>query len=369
MNDNHILSVTGQNEVSEQLLNIYKTKKIPHAFLFEGTSGCGKFRAAAEFAKLLFSKSDKSTEISDLKYLQEPFFKFVIPLPRGKGETSDHSPTEKLKDEDIKLIQEELNSKIINPYHIISIPDANNIKISSIRDVRKCIAMNYSDIKYRFIFFDNAHLMTEDAQNAFLKSLEEPPEGVIFIISTTDKEKLLPTILSRCWLVKFRPLNIDHIVEILVKYFSTDKNYAERVSFFADGSIEKAVYLINNNFDEFLDDVINIIRFSMANLQNTSWEYLSKYIIDNENEYSFLLIDVIKKWLMDVISVKYGKEIVYFVKYPDTIHKFISGYNNVDIFNVIKRIDEITGYFKNNVNLNILWMNIIFELTSLVKRS
>ncbi len=369
MNDNHILSVTGQNEISKQLINILNSNKIPHAFLFEGTSGCGKFFAAAEFAKLIYSKFDNTAEITNFKYLREPFFKFVIPLPRGKGETSDHSPTEKLKDEEIKLIQEEINSKINNPYHIINIPDANNIKINSIRDVRKFISINYSDIKYRFIFFDKAHLMTEDAQNAFLKSLEEPPEGVIFIISTPNKEKLLPTILSRCWLVKFKPLSNDDIANILVKYFSIDNNYAERVCYFADGSIEKAVYLLNNNFDEFLDDVINIIRFSMANLQNTSWEYLSKYIIDNELEYSLLLIDVIKKWLMDVLSVKYGKDIVYFVKYPDTIHKFIRGYNNADIFNVIKRIDEITGYFENNVNLNILWMNIIFELTSLAKRS
>ncbi len=81
--------------------------------------------------------------------LQEPYIKLIIPLPRGKNETDTSSPTEKLSQDEIDLLREQIEIKATNPFHKISIPKANSIKINSIRDIKKFLSMDYNEIGYR----------------------------------------------------------------------------------------------------------------------------------------------------------------------------------------------------------------------------
>lgn len=359
--------IKGQKEAAEQLYKIYKSNKIPHALLFDGLPGCGKFETAVKFGALLNSGSenDKSAKIFQLR---EPYFNIIMPLPRGRGETPDDNPTEKLDSDTLELIQSEMGKKANNPYHTINIPKANNIKINSIRELKKNIAFNYDDIPKRIYYFQDAHLMSEEAQNSFLKSLEEPPEGILFILSTPYKEKLLTTIHSRCWQVNFKPLLQNDIVRVLTDNFSIDKEKAGSVSYFADGSVEKAVKLLELDFEELLNNVINIIRYSLAGKMSVVWELLTPYLKDNPVEFSHLILELIKKWLLDVISDKNSGNIIYFVKYEETVKKFNIRYAEVNIYEEISELDRLDGYLDSNVNLNVLWLNIIFELASIGKR-
>ena len=137
-----------------------------------------------------------------------------MPLPRGKSETDQNDPYEKLSDDEIELINSEFQKKSKNLFYKIQIPRANFIKISSIRDIKKFLSLNYDDVKYRVILVSQAHLMNEESQNALLKNLEEPPDGVIFILCTPYPEKLRETIRSRCWKINFQPLENETIAKI-----------------------------------------------------------------------------------------------------------------------------------------------------------
>jgi DNA polymerase-3 subunit delta' len=213
-------NIPGQKKVKTILNGFLKSSKIPHALLFSGIDGAGKDYHAIKFAQSLASQAtDKihTEKISkQIEQLAEPYIKYIFPLPRGKSETESSSPTEKLSADELDLIREQIALKIINPYHKIVIPKANNIKINSIRDIKKFLTLDYSEITKRFVIISEAHLMNEESQNALLKNLEEPPENVIFILCTSQVSKLRRTITSRCWTINFDPLSEEDVAEILI---------------------------------------------------------------------------------------------------------------------------------------------------------
>jgi DNA polymerase III subunit delta' len=366
---NEIWDIVFEQVKAKEILNsIYLGRRVPHAFLFFGPEGVGKYFTALQFAKLINSTDDESKQ--DLIYkkissLQEPYIKLVLPLPRGKGEGAEDSATEKLSKEIIDLIKEETISKIENPYHRITIENANTIKINSVREIRKYITTTTDEISYKFIIILDAHKMNETAQNALLKSLEEPPEGIVFIFITSDKEKLLPTIQSRCWQVNFEPLTSASVAGILINNFSIDKNLAERVAKFSEGSPLNAMDLINNQFENILERTISILRFSLAKKYHSAYKELSEFFKNNSDQSINILARMIKTWLNDVIKNRHSIFDYYFSEFSETLSKFNSRFGDADINKIFYSIDNLERLQTKNVNLNVVSLNLIFEIASL----
>jgi DNA polymerase-3 subunit delta' len=358
-----------QVKVKEILTRIFDSRRVPHAFLFYGQEGVGKFFTAIQFAKLLNSKHDQSTnEIigKRISALQEPFIKLILPLPRGKSETGDDSSTEKLSNDIIESILEEVGKKRLNPYYRINIENANTIKINSIRDIKKFVNINIDEMEYRFIIISDAHLMNEQAQNALLKNLEEPPEKIIFILITSDKNKLLSTIQSRCWQIQFEPLSNVAIKEILESYFFIKKEIVEKVIPFVEGSPLDAIDLIQNDFEIGLEKTVSFLRYSLAKRYNSAHRELIAFSENNVDNSLKILIILIKKWLNDIIKNKYSvNNGYYFNDYKETLFKFNSKFQNVSISKIFQILESIENYNDRNLNLNVLYLNLIFELASL----
>jgi DNA polymerase-3 subunit delta' len=361
-----------QNNAKEILNNIYKARRVPHAFLFYGPEGVGKYFTALQFAKLIYDESsidNRDSIIKKIGQLQEPYIKLIFSLPRGKGESGDDSSTEKLSKEQLESMYSELSNKVKNPYHKILIENANTIKINSIRDIKKFIDLSYEEIPYRFIFILEADLMNEQAQNALLKNLEEPPEGIIFIITTANKEKMLPTIQSRCWPIYFEPLANHSITDILVKHYNIDELLAEKAAFFSNGSVTKAVYLSNKNFSNLLESTVNFLRYAIGKKYQSAYKELLNIIEDQTEEDYKLAINLLKNWLNDVVRVRHSFDNFYFEDYKDTFTKFNQKFNHSNIENIITNLELLEDYYDRNINLNVLILNIIFELATLSSRN
>ncbi|PKL81886.1 MAG: hypothetical protein CVV24_12980 [Ignavibacteriae bacterium HGW-Ignavibacteriae-3] len=350
------------------LSKIYKERRVPHAFLFSGPDGVGKFFTALQFSKLL-NKSEDSPHLNTIQKkiasLQEPYLKLVLPLPRGKGEGADDTATEKLSKEIIESLNEEIQKKISNPYHRITIENANTIKISSIREITKFIVTSADEINYRFIFILDANLMNDTAQNAILKNLEEPPEGIIFFFITSDKEKLLQTIQSRCWQVNFEYLTVNSIAEILVNYFSIEKELAEKVAPFSEGSPLVALDLINNQFEDILERTISILRYSLAKKYHSAYKEISEFLKNSSDKSIGILSRMIKTWLSDVVKNRYSIPEYYFSEHIDTLSKFNNKFAHADISKIFHSLDNLEILQIRNANLNVISLNLIFEIASL----
>ena len=170
--------VIGQDVVIKILKNAVINNKVGHAYLFSGPRGIGKTTIAKAFAK--------TVNCLDLK---------------------DGISCEKCKN--CKAINETLCPDIIE------IDAASNNGVDEIREIKNKINLVPSELKYKVYIIDEVHMLSIGAFNALLKTLEEPPEHIIFILATTDLQKVPATIISRCQCFEFHRISKENIVERL----------------------------------------------------------------------------------------------------------------------------------------------------------
>jgi DNA polymerase III gamma/tau subunit len=364
-------NVVGHQPVKKRLSKILQSGNIPHAFLFSGEKGVGKFLFALEIVKYLnLQKNISPASLKQIENLRKPYIDYIFPLPTGKNEKSSDSPYDKLDDNQIEEIRAELKKKIENPYHEIKIKKAQDIKISSIRELKKSLSVDKSEIPYNAVIIDNAERMNDKAQNSLLKSLEEPPEGTLFFLLVSDENLILETIKSRAWYVNFSFLKKPELEEILIKYTDYSPELIHKITPFVNGSVTKAEQILEYG-DEIIGMVIDFIRQSVAgNTYSASVAFDSLNELTNNNPE--FVIEMITMWLSDAAKEKItndeNSDEYYFSEDKNTFIRFNKSLPDAEIFSAIKRLNELAGYIKNNVSLKIILMNIIFVLHSLSRR-
>jgi DNA polymerase-3 subunit delta' len=193
-----------------ELTHIIQTKKIPNALLFSGNENTGKKEAAFFFAKGCNCSSNEQFACNHCKSCR-------------KINAKSHP--------DIICIHLKPGKKIIS--------------ISQIREMGLTISSKPNEARFRMVLILTADLMNIQAQNALLKMLEEPPEKTAFILIATKTAFLLPTIISRCRNIRFKPLTDKFIANYLIHTFNTDKQLAHIVSKTADADLQKAILYLN----------------------------------------------------------------------------------------------------------------------------
>jgi len=201
-------SVAGQEHITETLKNAIRNNRIAHAYLFTGPRGVGKTTTARIFAKALNCTNLKNAEPCN-------------------------------ECDNCKDIQ---NSQLLD---IIEIDGASNRGIDEVRTLRESVKYAPTRGKYKIYIIDEVHMLTKESFNAFLKTLEEPPEHTIFIFATTDVHKVPLTIISRCQRFDFRRIQMDTIKETLLQIakaenINIDDKTLTIISKKADGALRDA---------------------------------------------------------------------------------------------------------------------------------
>ena len=205
--------VVGQEHITNTLKNELSKGKAVHAYLFTGTRGTGKTSCAKILAKAVNCLSPENGD---------PCLKCESCLSVENGENTD----------------------------IVEIDAASNNSVDSIRELRDRVAFAPSSSKYRVYIIDEVHMLTISAFNALLKTLEEPPEHVIFILATTEVHKLPATILSRCQRFDFKRIEPDKICG-RIKYVASNEGLnitdgaAALIAAAADGGMRDALSVLD----------------------------------------------------------------------------------------------------------------------------
>ncbi|MFC1629326.1 DNA polymerase III subunit gamma/tau [Gemmatimonadota bacterium] len=172
--------VVGQDHILHTLQNALRTGQIAHAYLFSGPRGTGKTTVARLMSKALNCRSTDS----------------MTPEPCGECETCQAIARG-------------------NSIDVLEIDGASNRGIDQIRDLRETVGYAALEGRFKIYVIDEVHMLTKEAFNALLKTLEEPPAHVVFIFATTEPTKVLPTILSRVQRYDFRRIRISLIIDTL----------------------------------------------------------------------------------------------------------------------------------------------------------
>ena len=207
-------SVVGQKSLTSTLKNAIASDRLAQAYLFCGPRGVGKTSCARIFAKTI---------------------NCLNPTPDGEA---------CCECENCKAIERGTSM------NVVELDAASNNSVDDIRDITDQVQTPPQGGKYRVFIIDEVHMLSSAAFNAFLKTLEEPPKYVIFILATTEKHKVLPTILSRCQTYDFRRITIEDMVEQMQyigkqEGIKTDPRGLEVIARKADGAMRDALSIFD----------------------------------------------------------------------------------------------------------------------------
>lgn len=296
--------VVGQDHISITLKNQIKGDRIAHAYLFCGTRGTGKTSTAKIMAKAL--------NCLDLKD-GEPCNKCDMCIKINKGLAID----------------------------VVEIDAASNNKVDNIRDLIDDVQYPPQEAKYKVYIMDEVHMLTDGAVNAFLKTLEEPPKRVVFILATTDPQKLPITILSRCQRFDFKRIKYEEISLRLRKIVNEQGVFADDASLnliakISDGAmrdslsvLDQAISMGSGKVD--YDDLIAMLGL----VSNENLITLADSIINKDIEKAIRTIDEI------VLS---GKDV------HTAIKDFISHFRNLLMMKVSNSPEEVLDMSKESIS-------------------
>ena len=239
-------AVVGQRALTATLKNAIASGKLAHAYLFCGPRGVGKTTCARIFAKAINCLS-----------------------PKDGGDACGQCESCVAFDQQRSMNIHELDA-------------ASNNSVEDIRELTKQVQIPPQIGKYKVFIIDEVHMLSASAFNAFLKTLEEPPSYVIFILATTEKHKILPTILSRCQVYDFQrmttQLTVDHLMYVAQKEgYTAEPEALSLIAEKADGGMRDALSI----FDQ-------MVSFTGGNI---TYEQVAKNLNVLSTEYYFQLVD------------------------------------------------------------------------------
>ena len=238
-------SVVGQQSLTHTLKTAIASGRLAHAYLFCGPRGVGKTTCARIFAKTINCEH-----------------------PTPEGEACNECPS-------CRAFNEQRS------YNINELDAASNNSVDNIRDLTEQVRIPPQTGRYRVFIIDEVHMLSQAAFNAFLKTLEEPPEYAIFILATTEKQKVIPTILSRCQIYDFARITVPDIVQQLQYVCEQESIEAEPAALNviaqkADGAMRDALSI----FDQVAASTEGHITYQSAleNLNVLDYDYYFRLV-------------------------------------------------------------------------------------------
>ena len=254
--------VVGQDVVKTVLKNSISSNQISHAYIFSGPRGTGKTSIAKIFAKAVNCRQPVEGDLC------------------GECEVCSSS-----FDENIDIVE---------------IDAASNNGVDEIREIRNNVTLLPANLKYKVYIIDEVHMLTTNAFNALLKTLEEPPSHVIFILATTEFNKIPATVVSRCQKFDFKKISKRNLI-LRLKYIlekeekSLPDDVIDLVADLSDGGLRDAINLVDQLLSVFdtsnisVDDVYNLVGElsdnEIMNLMNSIFNCDIKDILNKVNQY------------------------------------------------------------------------------------
>jgi len=263
-------SIIGQERPIRFLTQMLQKKSVPHALLFTGIDGIGKQTTAVAFGMALNCLS-----------------------PVGESACEKCTSCQKVVSG-------------AHPDMIIVKPEGAFIKIDQIRTISRQLRFAPLEGRWRVVIINDAHAMNLEASNAILKILEEPPKSTVIILTASQKTDLLPTIVSRCRQIAFRPIPYEKVSETLVELRGLDRQTATTLAVLTKGSLGKALSVDGEKWTIWRKRLLE----QVASLSTRSVQPVFAFAdtLSRDKDKLFDALDMIMTWFRDILMCKVSPE-------------------------------------------------------------
>ena len=371
--------IPGQKEIIQRLIGSVKSERVSHAQLFTGPEGCGNLALALAYAQYISCENKTVGDScgickSCIKYekLIHPDLHFVFPVIKNK------SSSEPVSDNYIQQWREFVRK---SPYFnlnrwldSIEVGNAQGLIFASeASEILKKLSLKAFESDFKIMIIWLPEKMHPSSANKLLKLIEEPPEKTLFILVSDEPNKVIPTILSRCQLIKIPSFKNEDISSYLLDTFKIHKARADDIAGVVNGNLIRAVELCENEDSPLknLDYFKTLMRFAWKRdiIAIINWSE-DMAAIGREPQKSFLsfTLRLLRENLMLTLGQK-KNNLVYLTgeesEFSSKFHPFISQDN---IYQFTDEINKAYAHIEANGNARIIFLDLGLRITRLIVR-
>ncbi len=373
--------VPGQKEVISRLIRSVKEERVSHAQIFTGPEGCGSLAIALAYAKYI-SCEDRSEDDSCgkcrscVKYekMIHPDLHFVFPVIK-----KDRKDTEPVSDSFIEAWREFAGK---SPYftlngwlNSIEVGNAQGLIFSSeAAEIIKKLSLKTFESDFKIMIIWLPEKMHTSAANKLLKLIEEPPEKTIFLLVSDEPDKVIPTILSRCQLIRLPGFSNEEITGYLTGTLKADRQKAAEIARVANGNIIKAIELFENEYSSSrnLDRFKSLMRFAWKRdiISILSWsEDISGTGREAQKNFLTYSLRILRENLMLTLGQQ-NNNLVFLTgeeaSFSGNFHPFI---NTDNIYNLTDEFNTAFSHVEANGNPKIIFLDLALKVTRFISRT
>jgi DNA polymerase-3 subunit delta' len=370
--------IPGQQEIKIKLLRSVKEERVSHAQLFAGPEGCGSMALALAYARYI---SCENRTVSDscgickscVKYekLIHPDLHFVFPVIKGKKATDPVS--DNYLEEWREFVKKSPYFNLNNWMDSIDVGNAQGmIFASEASEIIKKLSLKTFESEFKIMIIWLPEKMHQATANKLLKMIEEPPEKTLFLLISEEPDKVIPTILSRCQLVKIPSFKTNDIEKYLLERFKLTAEKAADISRVSNGNITRAIELCENEESNLanLERFKGLMRFAwkrdIISLINWSEEVASTGREAQKNFISFSLRLLRENLMLTLGQLK--NSLVYLTgAEAEFSGKFHPSVNQDNIYQLNEELNLVYSHIEANGNAKIIFLDLALKVTKLIR--
>jgi DNA polymerase-3 subunit delta' len=370
--------IPGQTEIISKLIRSVRDERVSHAQLFAGPEGCGGMALALAYARFVSCENRSDNDScgvckSCVKYdkMIHPDLHFVFPVIKGKKNSDPVS--DNYIEEWREFVKKSPYFSINDWLDFIEVGNAQGmIFASEASEIIKKLSLKTFEADYKIMIIWLPEKMHQATSNKLLKMIEEPPDKTLFLLVSEEPDKVIPTILSRCQLVKIPSFSNSDIENYLIRRFTLSPEKASDISRVSNGNIIRAIELSGNedstlaNLDYFKRlmrfawkrDIISIIGWS-EEIAATGREYQKNFIsfsLRLLRENLMLSLDQLKNRIVFLA----GEE----ASFSSNFHPFI---NQNNIYPLTEEFNLVYSHVEANGNAKIIFLDLGLKVTRLIR--
>jgi len=371
--------IPGQKEIIRKLISSVRSERVSHAQLFTGPEGCGSLALALAYGKYVSCENRSQYDScgtckSCVKYekMIHPDLHFVFPVIKDKktNEPVSDNYIEQWRD----FVRRDPYFGLNRWLDSIEVGNAQGLIFASeASEILKKLGLKAFESDFKIMIIWLPEKMHPSTANKLLKLIEEPPEKTLFLLVSEESDKVLPTILSRCQLVKIPSFKNEDISAYLIERFRIHKAKADDISRVSNGNINRAIELCENedssllNLDRFKNlmrfawkrDIVSLIAWSeeVAAIGREPQKSFLSFSLRLTRENLMLTLDQLKNRLVFMT----GEE----AEFSSKFHPFI---NQENIYSITEELNNAFAHIEANGNPKIIFLDLGLKITRLIIR-
>ncbi len=290
-----------QERPKDLLRRVLASGRIPHAFLFAGPWGVGKTATALAAARALCCEKgplqacDACPSCGKARRFVHPDIHYFFPMPAFRSSDAADRTRREILDE---MAQD--------PFYVLQFEKAHSIGIDEIREIKRRTFMRPVEARCRVVILSKAEKMTEEASNSLLKILEEPPEDVVFFLTASKPDRLLPTIVSRCREISFSPLSQEAVARVLSERRGLSTERASLAAALSRGSLAAALTQGEDDLATWRDRALTVFDTGRPGRDAELHAAVQDLLSEGGRVSIMRAVEIMRVWCRDLLLTRCG---------------------------------------------------------------